>query len=101
MLGDPWASYDAWKTTPPDWSMPYWLEADADELARMHRNYDLTPFFDGDESRYEWLCEERDELARIDAHERAPEDEDLEEVESKLITAIDGPGRYGLCFEAS
>ena len=44
----------------------------------MYRNFDLTPFFDGHESRYEWLCEERDELARIDAHERAPDDDDFE-----------------------
>lgn len=77
---DAWRDgYDAWKTTPPDWHMPYWLEPDEDELQRMYRNYDLTPFFDGDESRYEWLCDERDVLARIDAHERDPEDDDFEE----------------------
>lgn len=33
MLGDPWAGYDAWKATPPEWDMPYWLEPDADERA--------------------------------------------------------------------
>lgn len=75
----PGASYDAWKTTEPEWHMPPWLEPDPDELARMYRNYELTPFFDGDESRYEWLCYEHDELARIDAHERAPDDDDFEE----------------------
>jgi hypothetical protein len=77
----PGASYDHWKTTPDDWHMPYWLEPDENETARMYRNYELTPFFDGDESRYEWLCEERDELARIDAHERPPEEDDFEPTE--------------------
>ncbi|MER9217917.1 hypothetical protein NKI48_03130 [Mesorhizobium sp. M0644] len=71
--------YDAWKTSPPDWNMPYWLEPEADELSRMYRDYRLHPFFDCDESRYEWLCEERDALACIDAHVREPDEEDFEE----------------------
>lgn len=78
MGSDPFAGYDAWKTTPPDWHMPPWLRPDADELARMYRDYRLYPFFDGDESYYEYLCDERDALARIDAHERAPEPDDFE-----------------------
>lgn len=75
----PAASYDAWKTTEPEWHMPYWLRPDENELARMYRNYELTPFFDGDESYYEWLCEERDALACIDAHARDPDDDDFED----------------------
>ena len=71
-------TYDEWKTTPPEWHMPPWLRPDADELARMHRDYVLTPFFDGDESFYEWLEYERDQLERMEAHARAPEDEDFE-----------------------
>ncbi|PBB96681.1 hypothetical protein CK224_20550 [Mesorhizobium sp. WSM3862] len=45
---------------------------------RMHRDFRRHPFFDGDESEYEYLCDEWDELARIDAHERAPEEDDFE-----------------------
>jgi hypothetical protein len=85
--GDPWASYDAWKTTPPDWVMDFHTRRYADETRwRMHRNLDRHPFFDGDESEYEYLCEEWDELARIDAHERQPEEEDFDEmVESAYV----------------
>jgi hypothetical protein len=82
-LGDPWASYDIWKTTPPDWVMPSEIRREAEETRwRMHRNLDRHPFFDCDESEYEYLCEEWDELARIDAHERGPEEEDFEFLEA-------------------
>ncbi len=46
-----------------------------DELRRM------TPMpsdFDGDESFYEWLEYERDQIERIEAHARAPEDGDFD-----------------------
>ncbi|RUV99369.1 MULTISPECIES: hypothetical protein [unclassified Mesorhizobium] len=80
MLGDPWASYDAWKTTPPDWVMPSEIRRAADETRwRMRSRVD---WFDGDESEYEYLCEEWDELARIDAHARAPEEDDFEMMEA-------------------
>lgn len=75
--------YDAWKTTPPDWHMPFHARRYADETSwRMYRNYELTPFFDGDESEYEWLCDEWDVLACIDAHARDPDDDDFEEAEA-------------------
>ncbi|WP_210213449.1 hypothetical protein [Mesorhizobium sp. M4A.F.Ca.ET.090.04.2.1] len=81
LLGDSWAGYDAWKTEPPDWVMPYHTRRCADETRwRMHRDPRRHPFFDCDESEYEYLCEEWDQLARIDAHERGPEDEDFEEM---------------------
>lgn len=79
MYDFPGASYDHWKTAPPDWHMPYHVRKAAEEDEwRMARRRD---WFDGDESKYEWLCEEWDELAKIDAHERPPEDEDFEELE--------------------
>lgn len=74
----PSASYDAWKTREPEWHIPRWLDADDAELGRMYLDRRLYPFFDCDESRYEWICDERDALSRIDAHEREPEDEDFE-----------------------
>ena len=70
--------YDEWKATPPEWIMPPWLRPDEQELSRMHRDYARNPFFDGDESYYEWLCEERDELARAEAHARPPVDDDFD-----------------------
>ncbi len=33
-MSDPFAGYDVWKTTPPEWIMPPWLRPDANELAR-------------------------------------------------------------------
>lgn len=54
MHGDPWASYDAWKPTPPDWVMPFHTRRYADETRwRMHRDLGRHSFFDGDESEYE------------------------------------------------
>lgn len=77
---DSFSGYDRWKTTPPDWDMPFHIAKAATETEwRMHKRRDS--WFDGDESKYEYLCEEWDELARIDAHEREPDDEDFEQPE--------------------
>lgn len=41
MTGDPWADYDAWKTTLPDWHMPSHIRRAADETQwRMRRRID-------------------------------------------------------------
>lgn len=75
----PGASYDHWKTTEPAWHMPSWMRPSDEDLARYDRRRYIEHLEDGsDESLYEFMLEEEEELDRLEAHAREPEEEDFE-----------------------